>query len=86
MAKRTVRKAASLTIRDIPGPVLDRLRARAERNRRSMQGEVIAILEAAAAEPRLRRTISEALQRVRALGVRTPAEAADMIRVDRDGR
>lgn len=79
-------KTASLTIRDIPKPVLERLRVRAERNRRSMQGEIVAILEAAAAAPATRRTITETLRHLRELGVRTPAEAARMIRADRDGR
>ena len=38
----------SLTIREIPRPVLDKLQQRAERNHRSMQGEVLDILKAAA--------------------------------------
>jgi antitoxin FitA len=79
-------KTASLTIRDIPRPVLERLRARAEHNRRSMQGEIVAILEAAAAAPAMRRTVSETLRHLRSIGVRTPAEATRMIRADRDGR
>ncbi len=77
---------ASLTIRDIPRPVLEQLKARADRHRRSMQGEVLAILESAAADPAPRRTVAEALAYVRALGVRTSADAAGMIRADRDGR
>jgi plasmid stability protein len=85
MQKRVMR-TASLTIRDIPRPVLDQLKLRAERHRRSMQGEILAILESAAAEAEPRRTVAETLAHVRALGVRTPAEAAAMIRADRDGR
>jgi hypothetical protein len=50
-----------------------------------MQGEVLAILEAAAAEAPLRRSAAEILHRIRGLGVRTPDEATDMIRDDRDG-
>jgi plasmid stability protein len=76
----------SLTVRNIPKPVLERLRARATRHRRSMQGEVLAILEAAAAEAPVKRSATEILQRVRSLGVATPEEALEMIRVDRDGR
>lgn len=79
-------KSASLTIRSIPVSVLKRLRARAERHHRSMQGEILAILEAAAAEPEPRRSIAEILERVRALGIRTDPEAAAMIRADRDAR
>ena len=85
MRKKAVR-TASLTIRGIPRPVLDQLKRRAERHRRSMQGEVLAILESAAAEAESRRTVAETLAQVRALGLRTPAEAVAMIRADRDGR
>ena len=78
--------ALSLTVRNIPRPVLERLRKLAARHRRSMQGEILAILEAAATESVPRRSALETLQRVRALGVRTPAEAAEMIADDRRGR
>ncbi len=37
----------SLSIKNVPEDVVERLRARAERNHRSMQGEMMAILEAA---------------------------------------
>jgi plasmid stability protein len=79
-------KTVNLTIRDIPRPVLDRLRAGAEQNRRSMQGEIVAILEAAAAAPTTRWTVAETLRHLRKMGVRTPAEAARMMRADRRGR
>lgn len=79
-------KSASVTIRDIPRSVLDQLKARAERHRRSVQGEILAILEAAAADGMSRHRAADTLAYVRALGVRTPAEAANMIRADRDGR
>ena len=77
---------ASLTIRDIPQPMLERLKARAERHRRSMQDEIVAILESAAVQGVSRRSVAETLEYVRSLGVRTPAESVDMIRADRDGR
>jgi plasmid stability protein len=77
---------ASLTIRDIPRPVLTRLRALAAGHRRSMQGEVLAILEAAVAAPTTRRTASQVLQQVRALGIASRSEATAMIRSDRDER
>ena len=51
-----------------------------------MQGEILAILESAAAEPERRRTATETLAFVRSLGVATPAESVEMIRADRDGR
>lgn len=35
----------TLTVRNIPAPVVDRLKARAARNHRSLNGEVAALLE-----------------------------------------
>jgi plasmid stability protein len=40
----------ALHVRDVDDAILDALKARAARNHRSLQGEVRAILEAAAAE------------------------------------
>ena len=77
-------RTASLTIRNIPEPVLDRLKARAARHRRSMQGEVLDILESAALEPETRLSGAAALARVRALGLTTRADSLTMIRQDRD--
>ena len=78
--------ALSLTVRNIPRPIFERLRDRAARHKRSMQGEILAILEVAASDQAVRRTALETLQHVRSLGVATPAEAVEMIRVERDGR
>jgi plasmid stability protein len=79
-------KTASLTVRNIPKAVLERLRARAMRHRRSMQGEILAILEASAAETVTRRTVSQVLQQARSQGLRTAGDAARMVRADRDDR
>ncbi len=40
----------NLSIKGVPEDVAERLRARAERNRRSLQGELLVIIESAAAE------------------------------------
>jgi hypothetical protein len=40
----------SLSVKNVPAELAERLRARAERNRRSLQRELLAILEAAADE------------------------------------
>jgi len=77
---------ATLTIRNIPEDVMASLRRRAAANRRSMQGEILQILETATREPVVHLGPSEALRRIRRLGLTTPAEATDMIRADRDGR
>jgi plasmid stability protein len=40
----------NLSIKEVPESLAERLRARAERNHRSLQGELMAIIEAAAGE------------------------------------
>ena len=42
---------ANLSIKDVPESLAERLRQRAARNHRSLQGELMAIIEQAAAEP-----------------------------------
>lgn len=43
--------AVNLSIKSVPDPIAARLRERAERNHRSLQGELMAIIEAAAGAP-----------------------------------
>jgi antitoxin FitA len=68
-----------------PDRVAQRLRERAERNHRSLQGELLAIIEAAVLDDRLA-TPADILGEVRRLGLRTPSEAVNLIRADHDGR
>ena len=75
----------NLSIKNAPEDVVERLRRRAERHRRSLQGELLAIIETAAREEGPMTPI-EVLAEVRKLGLATPAEGADIIRADRDGR
>ncbi len=75
----------NLSIKNVPDEVVERLRARARRRHRSMQGELLAIVETAAREEAIW-TPAEILDEVGRLGVRTPSESVDMIRLDRDGR
>jgi plasmid stability protein len=63
----------------------ERLRRRAAASHRSMQGELMAILEEALEERRAL-TPTEVLEKVRALGVETQREAAADIRAERDLR
>jgi plasmid stability protein len=75
----------SLSIKNVPDDWVERLRDRADRHHRSLQGELMSILEATLqSEGRL--TVEELLQEIRGRGVSTPSEAAEMIRADRDGR
>lgn len=76
---------ANLSVKNVPDEIFDRLRRRAAHHHRSLQGELMAILEhSVMSEERL--TVEEVQARVRRLGLRTPSEAARMIRSDRDGR
>ena len=74
-----------LSIKKVPNYVAERLRARAKRNHRSLQGELLSILEEAAG-PRKTMTIQEVFENAQRLGLRTPDESVQMIREDRDGR
>lgn len=86
----------NLSIKDVPDDVAERLRQRAARNHRSLQGELMAIVEQAALEPlataALRRpavarmSIEEvAAEARRAFPNGTPS-SVDFIRAMRDGR
>ncbi len=75
----------SLSIKNVPDDWVERLRERAERHHRSLQGELMSILELTL-EPEKRRTVEELLEEIRKQGFSTPSEAAAMIRADRDGR
>ena len=72
----------SLSIKNVPDEIANRIRLRAKRHHRSIQGELLAILEDAGESRRL--TAEDAAKRLRALGLKTPAESVRMIRQDRD--
>lgn len=74
-----------LSIKNAPNDVVERLRKRAERNHRSLQGELLAIIEAAVREDQPA-TPREILDEVRRLGLKTPSEAAAIVRADRGRR
>lgn len=73
----------NLSIKNAPDEMVRRLKERAKRNHRSLQGEVMSILESAVA-PRAALSPAEVLAEVRRRGLRSPSEAAEMIRADRD--
>jgi plasmid stability protein len=75
----------NLSIKNAPDDLVALLKARAERNHRSMQGEVLAILEEAVRTPR-RLTPLELLAEVEKLNFETPSESAAIIRKMRDER
>ena len=77
---------AQLLVRDLDPAVVARLKEKARQNQRSLQGEVNAILEEAAA----RATRDEALAMIdewqRKWGDRVFSDSTQMIREDRDQR
>ncbi len=77
----------NLSIKNAPDEVVKRLRVRAERNHRSLQGELMAIIEAAAlAEDLPRLSPAEALREVRTMRVRSAPDAARIVRSTREKR
>jgi plasmid stability protein len=75
----------NLSIKNAPDEIVARLKERAAKHHRSLQGELMAIIEEAVCTPRWL-TPKDALAEVRRLGLRTPAEAAAIVRANRDGR
>ena len=71
----------TLSIKNVPDELAQRLKERAARNHRSLQGELMSILEEAG---RPVRSIEEFVRYVDRLGVKTPSDSASMIREDRD--
>jgi plasmid stability protein len=86
----------NLSVKNVPDALADRLRARADRNRRSLQRELLSILEAAVDErappptltpaPPRTLTIEEVVQRARKLFPHGTPSSAGWIRAMRDGR
>ncbi len=72
----------SITIRGVPTDIVDRLKERAKRNHRSLQGEMVAILEQNAGTL----TVDEVVERIKKLNFSTPSESTQWIREDRDAR
>ncbi|GBD12133.1 hypothetical protein HRbin24_00133 [bacterium HR24] len=74
----------NLSIKKVPDHLYERLRERARRNHRSLQGELLAILESALAPQG--RSLEDLHRRVQELGLRTGDEATQWLREERDAR
>jgi plasmid stability protein len=75
----------NLSIKNAPDEIVVRLKERTAKNHRSLQGEMLAIIEEAVRDP-TNLTPREVLAEVRRLDLRTPAESVEIIRAHRDGR
>ncbi len=79
-----LRNNVNLSIKEVPDQLAEALRERARANHRSIQGELMAMLETyIGARPFNARRL---LGQVRAVGLRTADESVQMIRDDRDAR
>jgi plasmid stability protein len=75
--------AVTLSVKNVPEDIARRLKQRAMRNHRSLQGELLAILEEAAQVT----TVPELVALAKRLGVQSGAgESAIVVRAARDGR
>lgn len=75
----------NLSIKNVPDELAETLRQRAAKHHRSLQGELMAILEESVTVAK-RLTPEELLDTVRRSGLETAGESADFIREDRDAR
>jgi len=73
----------NLSIKNVPNEVAEKLRRQAEKHHRSLQGELMSILEQSVnEEPYL--SPFQLLAEIRASDLRTPDESAEFLREDRD--
>jgi len=77
--------ATHLSIKSVPDVLVERLRRRAERNHRSLQGELMTLLEDNLM-PKPALSPQEALAKLRQIDLKTNSEARQMIRKDRNER
>jgi plasmid stability protein len=75
----------NLSIKNAPDDLVVKLKERAAKHHRSLQGELLAIIEEALRTPH-RLTPKDVLAEIRRLGLRTSADAAAIVRANRDGR
>ena len=79
----------NLSIKNVPEETVTRLKLRAKRNHRSLQGELRALLDDAIGMARAERaeiTIKDVIENGRRLGLKTGSDATRWIRGDRDRR
>ncbi len=68
----------NLSVKNVPDDVVEKLRKRAKRHHRSLQGEMMAILEEATSPTKL--SVDEAEKRLRALNFRTGDDSTSWVR------
>jgi antitoxin FitA len=73
-----------ISLKNVPDEIVEKLRLRAKKNHRSLQGELIAILETTVAQPGL--SLDQVEAHLTDLRFTTAGEAANWVRELRDGR
>jgi len=73
-----------VSIKNVPAEKLERLRLRAKRNHRSLQGELLALIDEAIEAIPHKLSVDEIAAKASRLGLRRRNEAAKLIRADRD--
>ena len=74
----------NVSLKNVPDEIMDKLRKRAKRHHRSLQGELMAILEEATSSPKI--SVDQAESHLRALNFGTGDDATAWIRELRDDR
>ena len=72
----------NLSVKNVPDDLAERLRQRAKRHHRSLQGELMAILDEATGPARL--SVDQAEKRLRELGFRTGDDSTAWVQELRD--
>ena len=75
----------NLSIKNVPDHVAEEVRKRAAKHHRSLQGELISILEETVAHEK-RMTPAGFLKEIRDFSLKTPSESLKIVRRDRDAR
>lgn len=75
----------NLSIKSVPAPLVEKLRRRAQRHHRSLQGELMTILEESLEKPRLL-SPREAFGRLHEIGLKTRSDSTVIIRAARNRR
>ena len=75
--------SVNLSIKNVPDHIAEQLRRRALKNHRSLQGELMAIIEQAIGGERPLSPL-DLLAEIQSVGLRTASESAAMVREDRD--
>ena len=79
----------AIHVRDVPSDIVDSLKRRAKKNGRSLNGEIVNVLEASVEEEQRRGWVAKRLEELRARGPLLPEDAPkpeDVIRQARDER